>query len=645
VTVGDRVRRVQRYLEIIYGGSAILWSIATVLGILVAVAAFGSLIELSPIVEGAARSIAVVSGLMVFAILAWRARLAWSFERVALWIEEHAPHLRYALVTAVDSRFASSMESVVQPVVANLDTAAFVRRAAARSVLPALIALLVAVAGYAMVPAEWKERLNAPVIFGGKGARAAVVGNRLVPLSGQITPPAYTGRRSIQLTEPSTITGLQGSRVVLTGRGSPSGVRASLTPTGGKGRDIPVQSDENGWRLSFTMLDTIPALLRLSDRNYTRLIITDSRVDESPVASLRLPVHDTTLRVVSGNLQLAADVNDEIGLSRARFEFIVSAGSDETFTFREGVLAEKTFVGDKRGRISISVPFATFKLEQGDRLSVRAVVWDNNTLTGPGKGISETRTIRVARKGEYDTVSINRAPGGVDTTMISLRMLIIATEKLEANRPKMERPAFVAEARKLGGQSEAIRLKIQQIINDVTGGGQIAPDTLLVTALNAMWEATRELYIASPATALPPMHVAYKALQALRNTKRYYIRGLVRPIIVNVERVRLTGVTDTGTAIPRMPRAAARSSIDQLREAYSQAVRLLRVSPDSAIEALTMVRVMSLRVSPELSSSLGEAITAMQSGKDATPALMRARRWLEGSRIKLDSLPVWTGAW
>lgn len=211
----------------------------------------------------------------------------------------------------------------------------------------------------------------------------------------------------------------------------------------------------------------------------------------------------------------------------------------------------------------------------------------------------------------------------------------------------MQRRAFVAEARRLGGQSEGIRRKIQQIIDETTGGGQIAPDTLLTTALGAMWEATRELYIASPDLALPPMYVAYRALRELRNTRRYYIRGLQKPIIVNVERVRLTGGTDTGTATPRMPRLAERSGVEQLRAAYVRALHLLAdtTKGDSAMTVLMAMRVASLRAAPHLAVALGDALAALQAGTDATSALVRARRLLESTAIKLDALPEWSGAW
>jgi len=601
VTVRDSVHQTQRALELLFAFGAVLWAAAASIALLIA---------------GAAAWIVILLGAVVFLALLWRARNAWSLERVALWFEERAPELRYSVVTAVDPRYASILDATVGPILERTDIARATRRTVLRSVAPAGAALLLAFAGFLIVP--HRVRIRGTSVSEHAGA-LAILPNRLNPLTARVTPPQYARLGTVTLDDPSTISGWQGSRVQLTGRA--------------------------GWSQSLAMTDTAPSILRLHDRQYTRDVIIDPHADQPPTVTLRLPDKDTTLRFVTGNLELAADITDDIGLGRAQFEFIVSSGEGEgNFTFREGTFGARKLDAERQLHLAVTVPFASLKLGEGDRVSVRAVAWDNNTYNGPGKGISETRTIRVARKSEYDTLSVNRAPPSADTAMISLRMLIIATEKLHAREAKTARPELISESGKLAGQSEAIRRKIQQIINETTGGGQIAPDTLLTTALGAMWDASRELMIASPGTALPPMYVAYKALQILRNTKRYYIRGIQQPIIVNIERVRLTGA-DTGHATPRGARSAERSNLDQIRVAYAQAVQLLRAAPDSAASMLMLMRAASLRVSPPLANALGDAIAAMQSGKDVTPALLRARRLLESAPSKLDSIPPWSGAW
>jgi hypothetical protein len=492
------------------------------------------------------------------------------------------------------------------------------------------------------MPVSWKERLGTGSLLGPGGLAAAMpVGNRLVPLTGMLTPPSYAQRRAESLDDPSTISGLQGSRVTLAGKGAPDGIRISLGDVA-----VPVTAGGKGWASSFMMSDSLPAALRLVDRQYSRLIVVNPTVDQAPSARLMIPVRDTTLRVVGGTLHLATELADDIGLATAEYEFIVSnMGEGDNTEARVGVLGKRAFDGTS-GSFTLDVPYASLGLKEGDLLSVRAVVTDNNTLYGPGKGYSETRSVRIARKGEYDSLSVTAAPPSADTAMMTLRMLIIATEGLEKQRPTMDKERFVDSATALGGKAEGVRQKIQRIISEQTGNGEVAANPLLVEALAAMWEATRALAIADTRSAIPQMWIAYKALEKLRNEKRYYLRGRLPQVVVNIDRVRLTG-TDTGTATPiATERTLAGTDIERLRGQYTEAVRALKADPGHAVELFTLLRVATLRSRPAVAASLGDAVAAVQRGADATLPLLRVRQALDGSGAgAIDSLPVWAGAW
>jgi hypothetical protein len=274
------------------------------------------------------------------------------------------------------------------------------------------------------------------------------------------------------------------------------------------------------------------------------------------------------------------------------------------------------------------------------------VVTDDNTLYGPGKGYSETRSIRIARKGEYDSLAVTAAPPSADTAMMTLRMLIIATEGLDKLRGKMKQDDFVDSSSVLSGKATSVRQKIQRIISEQTGNGEIAANPLLTEALDAMWEATRSLAIADTRGAIPQLWIAYKALEKLRNEKRYYLRGRLPEVVVNIDRVRLTG-TDTGTAKPiAEPRPVSGTELERLRLQYSEAVRALRSQPEHAVELFTLLRVATLRSHPAIAASLGDAVSAIQKGTDATLPLLHVRRALEGGAAgAIDSLPAWTGTW
>jgi hypothetical protein len=636
----NRVQKTQRLLVFAVMSGVMLWTGAALLGGLMLATAIGAVTALPSLLQSLLPSLALAGALVTLIVLAWRKRFVWYFDRVALWIEERAPELRYALVTAVDPRYRDTIGPSLDSAISRVDTGAFVRKAAAHTLAPAASAALAMSLLFVFLPSSWKERFHSAAHFGSGTPTAAVAGNRLLRLAGTLSPPGYSGYKTEALADPSTITGLQGSRVTLTGAGAPDGIQATLGE-----HTVPIEKGGHGWSASFTLADSLPAALELVDRKYRRLIVVDPRIDRAPTARLLLPVRDTTLRVVSGMLSLSATFSDDVGLATTQFEYIVAqTGAGDDVTARTGTLGAHVLSG-KDGAFAMSVPYASLKLTEGDLLSVRAVVLDNNTLYGPGKGYSETRTIRVARKEEYDSLSVNAAPPSADTAMISLRMLIIATQKLERERPNLQRIPFVDSAQKLAGTAETVRQKIQGIIDEQTGGGEIAPNPLLLQAAEAMLTGKMSLLVAETGEAIPQLWIAYRALEKLRNEKKYYVRGRLPPVIVNIERVRLTG-TDTGKALPRgMVRPDAETEKARVRAQYADAIRELRFNPTRAVELFTLLRVSTLRTNSPLAMALGEATTALQGGVDATLPLLRARRVIDGSKSALEMLPKWSGAW
>src|SRR5690606_10324775 len=111
----------------------------------------------------------------------------------------------------------------------------------------------------------------------------------------------------------------------------------------------------------------------------------------------------------------------------------------------------------------------------------------------------------------------------------------------DSNKNKWERKRFVDSAYKLGGASDRVRMIIMRIIDEQSGGGEIDADPRLLEAADSMWSASRSLYIAETGEALPAMKRAYKLIQDYANTARYYLRGILKPEPVNIDRVRLTG--------------------------------------------------------------------------------------------------------
>ena len=71
-------------------------------------------------------------------------------------------------------------------------------------------------------------------------------------------------------------------------------------------------------------------------------------------------------------------------------------------------------------------------------------------------------------------------------------------------------------------------------------------------------------------------------------------------------------------------------------------VDLLEKDPAGAMSELALMRVEALQTTPGFAAALGEVSDAIRAGRDATPALVRARRALEPPP-ELRPLDQWSG--
>ncbi|HZK78702.1 MAG TPA: hypothetical protein VFC35_07330, partial [Gemmatimonadaceae bacterium] len=656
----QKVRRAQRLLGIGAVTAALAWGVASTLGILAA----ASLVTwISPTIQVAPEWLAIVSlaaGLAVVAALIWRARHVGSFARVALWIEESLPSLQYSLVTAVEperSAFADGIESAVE----HEDISGVASRALRRIVLPAIAAAAIAGLLLYISPASALTRGGFLGRLTGSGRNAsAVLGNRLEKISVDLTPPSYTGERTSTLDDPSSVTALIGSRLVVRGDGSSEGVTAILA-----GSTVQTRDAGGGWSVSVAM-PAKPAALTLHDRQFERIVVLDPRADNAPKIVLLSPARDTTMRVAQLVLHLNATATDDIGLSGAYFEYLITTGSGEVFSARTITTPVVSFGNSRTGSISSTLDLATLKLNQGDVVSIRAIAQDGNTVGGPGLATSDTRTFRIARADEYDSVAVDAAaPPPVDSSALSQRMLIMMTEQLVKEEKKLSHAEVVRRSGEIGDMEDRVRKRVHEILfegEDLFGqekAGDPPPDIEqmeppdnvtqaknpdLSLAYNALWQAVRSLQIAEPDSALPPMRVALKALDKVRLANRLYLRGIPPKVIVDIARVRMAG-KEKGFASTRTPRSAADSSHADLERRFSDAIELLARTPATAVRDLTLLRVEALSVSPSFAAALSDAVDAFHKGKDATLPLLRARRALSGEPVAKPGLPSWSGTW
>lgn len=690
----ERVRSTQLLLGLAVVIKAALWSLAAV-ALTIGIAASTDLLVPVPLsMRLLVRPAAALAGTIAAMVVLWRGRRVLSATRVALWIEEHVPWLEYRLVTAIDPAFAdrrSSLESAVgEAQWGGVVMVAAGRAAALPGAIAAAALLLILLLPEGAIARARTPRAGDELDRVELSARAPL--DRLTPLVALVTPPAYSGLAARTIDEPSSVAALVGSRIVVRGRGSAAGLAAQLGE-----RELSMRAREGGWELSLLMPE-LAAALRLRDGALTRLVAVEPIPDSIPRVALVTPARDSVLRQPTGRVALTAEASDDFGLATGAFEYIVTSGQGESFTFRSGTAGARSLGGARAARLDGVVTLDSLGLSPGDVLHLRAVARDRNDVTGPGTGSSETRTFRIARTGEYDSVAVEGAPPpDADTSLLSQRMLIMLTEALERRRPRLPRPAVLRESQDLARDQTRLRRRVGEIVfmrlegeegaehahtagdrhddgaeqqdlgrmtaeqllaaaEAATGDDRsaaidfeegespvVAINRPLLEAFNHMWDASRELEQGAPARALPPMRRALEALQRARAAERIYLRGRPPAVVVDVARARLQG-KDVGTPAPRPPVGVSTAEASRVMR-LARAMELLAARAPAGIDSLLVLRVDALGEAPALAAALGDAVTALRAGRDATGPLARARRALEGTSSAEGSLPRWGRGW
>lgn len=676
----DRVARTRQALL------AIVMARALAAGVAAALTVWGALTLLLVFTGGVGRTwaaaLAVVVGLVTGVTIARRAggpRLRIS--AVALWIEEQVPALQYALVTAVEQGAAMP---ALQDAVRRRDWMPEVRRAASRSlrwpVAALVVSMLAAFAAQAVRPA-----LRNVAASRGDGTRGADAVRGTLDVVARVAPPAYARLPQHTVRNPATLRALEGSLITFEAAGD--SLRGRLD------RASLEAMPAGPGRLSLR-LGTQALALRLEGRGGSRLVALEPIPDSAPSVVLRLPARDTVLREPRGSVSLGADVRDDLGLRHARFEYIVSSGEGETFTFKSGVLGARALGGARQATLEGTMALDALDLEAGDVVHLRAIALDTRDDTARGIGSSETRTLRIARVGEFDSVAVEAAaPPEADKSLLSQRMLINLTEALIRRRPTLADASFREESRRIARDQARLRRQVGEMVfarlgDDPSGehfhgdghdhAGQelrpaMTPEELLkaadnataaaagqtadlhddspivainrplLEAYNAMWDAGRELEQAAPRAALPHMYRALAAIQRARAAERLYLRSRPPRAVVDIDRVRLQG-KDRGDPVERDPRDPTALRARDVLARFSRVVTLVVSEPGAAADSLLLLRIDVLERHPTAASALGDAAEALRAGRDVTPALQRARRALDPSAGAADSLSRWSGA-
>lgn len=680
----DAVMRVQRRLSWIIWARAVLVSIAAglitwnVCRLALHVGWFGG--------EPFAAVTAIIVGCGLLIAMRLRAGTV-TLERAALWVEEHGPG-HFAIATWVEQWRSSLPRSpLLAAMIAKaarepLERSNLALSQVARTQLRWPITLVVG----ALLLAASASRTTSTVerVVDGTGeAAAARTAARATPIGAwrvRITPPAYSGQPSVDLGDVASLRALAGSRIDVVGGGalpdrvlvralsdtSQPPVRAALRDTAG--------ASNTAWATT-VMATSGPLDVRVWRDQFARLLLIEGVADSLPRVTLTAPPRDSVLRTATGSLPLAARLHDDLGLMRAEFEVIVSTGEGEKFTVRTERVASRALGDAREATLQGTLNLASLALGPGDMVHVRAIARDAHPAAGREAGSSETRSFRIARPSEYDSIAVEPAPPPeVDKSLLSQRMLLLLTERLDRKRPQLSKDVLRDESRKLARDQGRLRQAVgdavfQRLTGEAGGehshsaddghdhgveaiGGKLALSGVnsqgmleegddspviainkpLLEAYNAMWDAGRALEQSDPHAAIPFMRIALEAIERARAASRLYLRGKPPAVILDLAKIRLAG-KDTGSVNSRTARDMLPPTAAAREGRLLAAARLTLRDASAARDSLALLRLESLSDAPAFADALAALLTlyrADSAAVDLTDAFVRARRVLGG---------------
>lgn len=431
----------------------------------------------------------------------------------------------------------------------------------------------------------------------------------LKTLGVEIAPPAYTGlpAREAQASDLEAEEGatlhwrllaggpLEHARLVFS-----NGDSAAFTRTASGAWEATTRAERSTlFRVQLAGADS----LALTSDDY-RLAV---RPDRPPLLTVVKPEPRT---VVDPKTLPPVDVevlaNDDYGVASAGIAATIASGRGEAVRFRRLRLpfTSRTARAGHGELLRATLDLRALKLGAGDELYFEVEATDRRTPV-PNRSRSETMFITVRDSAEVAGADVTRLALGVQPEYFrSQRQLIIDTEKLLADQPKLARAVFQQRSNELGMDQGLLRLRYGQFLGEEfeeelqpMGGrehaaqGTVTPDrqeapkagdeakttrpetdpkktekkaieglehrhddaenaTLLGRsvkdklreAVGAMWKSELKLRTHEPRAALPYMYQALELIKQVQQDARVYVQRVgFEPPPIEVDRLRLTG--------------------------------------------------------------------------------------------------------
>ena len=337
--------------------------------------------------------------------------------------------------------------------------------------------LLVAAAVFLLPSAQTMVRPAAVAVsFRPDGSRppAAPAAPRIRETALRVVPPAYT-RRAAFVPALASFQCPQGARVrwqVLVSNGA--GQAAPVLELGNQRLALRPVAGQAGTFFTEQILNT-STLYRL---RYAGTVsddyAIDVRPDLAPVLRIITPKAYTLVAAIGQRPQvpIRATVRDDYGLSRAELVITVAQGQGESVKFRELRRDLSAGLGGAQANLGSLLDLPKLGLTYGDELYFYLSARDNNGHTARTDAyLVQWQDTAVADSAPDLGMGVKVAPA----YFRSQRQIIIDTDKLLAEKPRLDAATFAARANALGFDQQSLRLRYGKFLGEESEAGIGAP--------------------------------------------------------------------------------------------------------------------------------------------------------------------------
>lgn len=501
----------------------------------------------------------------------WRKRIE---QQLPAWLDAAIPELEdsSSMLAAVPATPLGALQR--KRLLARIDSAlgderlrGIALRKARFNAVPLALAIVAAAGAWAYAAAHSPQRLVPP---GGTEATKAAIARAGISL--HAIPPAYTGAKPSE-GAPRDLQIPQHSKVRWCAQGAGASIELSdgrsLQATPGECAELQA-SDSLFWRSR-----------REPGQRYTIRVTPD----QAPQVAIAAPNESVTvLKPEAQSAQITVSVSDDYAITKATLHMTLARGSGENIRFTDKESPLPASADPRKRSWSKQWMLKELGMEPGDELYFFVRASDN--APQPHIAQSPTYTLRLPGA-QGEALESTALPSMVKPENLrSQRQIIIDTEQLVADMPRIGAAELRARSEKIAGDQAKLRLRYGQFLGEESslfgdeehgegdghehggggatqgpggfGTGDIAaqfghahdqegnatifdPATkeVLRRALAAMWDAEKQLRAIAPKPALPPEYKALGAIKELQQAERVYLHrtAFVPPAIKEEKRM------------------------------------------------------------------------------------------------------------